>query len=436
MKSYLYILSFCLFTQFAAAQNLYFPPIGSQAWETLSPDNLNWCPEKIDSLYAYLNATNAKAFVVLKDGKIVLEKYFDAFTKDSIWYYASAGKSVSAVLTGIAQQEGLLKLTDKTSQYLGAGWTSCTPEQEDRITVWHQLTMTSGLDDSEEDLNGIAFCTDPACLKYKADAGTRWAYHNAPYLLIHNVLEEVAGQNINQFFRSRLGSKIGMTGFWVNGVLYGKARDAARFGLLALAKGSWNGTPVLTDATYFQQMTNTSQNLNKSYGYLWWLNGKESFKLPTLQLTFPGSMIPSAPADMYMALGKNDQKIYVIPNRNMVVVRFGETAGGVSPAFSSFDNELWQRISDLECTTSANDVFQGNNIVIAPNPAHDFLHIEAGSPIAALNLFDLTGKLVFEQKLDNSAEAKIPVSHFPKGVYFLKILTENGWTARKVAIGW
>jgi CubicO group peptidase (beta-lactamase class C family) len=120
----------------------------------------------------------------------------------------------------------------------------------------------------------------------------------------------------------------------------------ARFGLLMLNKGKWENTTILNE-TFFDEATNTSQNINLAYGYLWWLNGKSSFKLPQSELQFQGSIIPSAPNNMYMALGKNDQKIYVIPSKKMVVIRMGETANNVNLALSDFDNVLWQKINDL-----------------------------------------------------------------------------------------
>jgi hypothetical protein len=74
------------------AQALYFPPIAGNTWDTLSPAALGWCSSGIDSLYDYLGQRNTKAFILLKDGKIVLERYFGSFTVDSLWYWASAGK--------------------------------------------------------------------------------------------------------------------------------------------------------------------------------------------------------------------------------------------------------------------------------------------------------------------------------------------------------
>jgi CubicO group peptidase (beta-lactamase class C family) len=119
----------------------------------------------------------------------------------------------------------------------------------------------------------------------------------------------------------------------------------ARFGLLLLNKGTWNGTAILADETYFNTQINTSQNLNLSYGYLTWLNGKTSYMLPNLQNVFNGAMMPNAPADMYAALGKNDQKIYVVPSQNLVIIRMGNSAGNSQLALSSFDNELWGKLN-------------------------------------------------------------------------------------------
>ena len=80
----------------------------------------------------------------MKDGKIVLEEYFNGHDSTSNWYWAS-GKSLTAFLIGIAQQENYLNISDTTSTYLGQGWTSLNPIQEEKITIRHQLNMTSGL---------------------------------------------------------------------------------------------------------------------------------------------------------------------------------------------------------------------------------------------------------------------------------------------------
>ncbi len=113
--------------------SMYFPSTSSEEWQQISPAELKWNEKELENLYEYLQQKNTKAFIILKDGKIVTEKYFGNFTKSSKWYWASAGKTVTAFLVGIAQSEGLLDINNKTSDYLGKGWTSAPYEKEKLI---------------------------------------------------------------------------------------------------------------------------------------------------------------------------------------------------------------------------------------------------------------------------------------------------------------
>ncbi|WP_281297215.1 serine hydrolase domain-containing protein [Flavobacterium limnophilum] len=322
----------------------YFPPLTGDVWETKSIANLGWKQTAVQPLLDYLALKNSKGFIILVNGRIVMENYFNGHSATTPWYWASAGKTLTSTVTGIAQQEGLLNINNKVSDYIGTGWTSLPLAKENLITNKHLLTMTSGLEDIT---NGDA--VDPAHLTYKADAGTRWAYHNV-YVKLQDVVASASGQNWPNYFNTKLRDKIGMTGTWLqvdnNSVYYSTTRSMARFGLLMLNKGKWENTTILNE-TYFNEATNTSQNINLGYGYLWWLNGKSSYHLPQSQLQLSGSIIPSGPNDMYMALGKNDQKIYVIPSKKMVVIRMGDAADSVNLALSDFDDVLWQKINAL-----------------------------------------------------------------------------------------
>jgi CubicO group peptidase (beta-lactamase class C family) len=329
---------------------LYFPPIGSQMWETITPADMGWNSNSLSDLYTFLSQKNTRAFIILVNGKIVVEKYWGMeitgtgdFTSSSLWYWASAGKSLTSFLAGIAQQEGLIRIENKTSDYLGNNWTSMSSAKEDLIKVKHQLTMTTGLDYNTADLD----CTTPSCLNYKADAGTHWYYHNAPYTLIESVISAAYGSTYNSYTDTRIESKTGMSGTWIksgyNNVYYSTARDAARFGLLMLNKGTWDKDQIMIDETYYNSMVSSSQNLNPSYGYLWWLNGKSSVIYPGIATPLPVSLAPDAPADMFAAMGKNGQFIDVIPSLKMVVVRMGE-APDASLVPVTFHNEMWQKI--------------------------------------------------------------------------------------------
>lgn len=328
----------------AAVDSMYFPPTDSDQWETVSPSSLQWDATAQEDLITYLEQKNTKAFLVLVDGRIAMEVYLNGHNANSPWYWASAGKTLTATVTGIAEQEGLLSLNAPVSQYLGNGWTSAPAAKENLITVRHLLTMTSGLNDALGD------AVHPANLQYVADAGTRWAYHNV-YVKLQDVVAQSSGTSWNTYFASRLRDRIGMNGQWLSSgedlsVYWSTARSMARFGLLALNRGRWENEIIINES-FFADATTTSQNLNQAYGYLWWLNGKESYRLPQLQFSFQGTLIPAAPADMVMALGKNDQKIYVVPSKKMVIVRMGNAADDVNMALSDFDNVLWQKIQAM-----------------------------------------------------------------------------------------
>lgn len=321
--------------------SMYFPPIGSDTWETISAQALGWDVTKLNEAVDYAGTKNTYGLIILYKGRIVTEKYWNNWTMNTVYYIASAGKSVTAFLAGIAQQEGQLNINNKTSTYLGTGWTSAPLAKENLITVKHQLTMTTGLEYNVPDDD----CITPACLTYKADAGSFWYYYNAPYRLMQDVIASATATNYNTYTKIKLADKIGMKNYtWFNYTLWLNSRDMARFGLLTLNKGTWNGNTLMTDQVYFNAMTNTSQNHNQSYGYLWWLNGKSSFMVPTLTLVFPGALNPAAPADMIAALGKGDKKIYVIPSKDLVVIRHGDDTGDAVLGPSSFDNNFWAKL--------------------------------------------------------------------------------------------
>ncbi|MEN9488481.1 MAG: hypothetical protein RL494_746 [Bacteroidota bacterium] len=323
-------------------ETMYFPPTGSATWDTKTIASLNWNQAAVQPLKDYLALKNSKSFIILINGRIVMEEYFNGHDATTSWYWASAGKTLTSTMTGIAQQEGLLNINNKVSTYIGTSWTSAPLAKENLITCKNLLSMTAGLDDATD-------AVDPASLIYTADAGTRWAYHNV-YVKLQDVIATASGQTWSNYFNTKLRDKIGMNGSWLqsgnNSVYWSSSRSMARFGLLMLNKGKWENQQILNEA-YFTEATNTSQTINQAYGYLWWLNGKTSYHLPQSQLQFSGSIIPSGPSDMFMALGKNDQKIYVVPSKKMVIIRMGDAADAVNLALSDFDNVLWQKINAL-----------------------------------------------------------------------------------------
>jgi CubicO group peptidase (beta-lactamase class C family) len=310
--------------------------------------------------------------------------------------------------------------------------------------------MTSGLKDYVAD----PYCTEPQCLIYQADAGTRWAYHNAPYTLLDQVIQNATGQNFNIYFNNKVRSRIGMNGIWLpsgyNNVYFSNARSMARFGILVQNKGVWNLDTLLHDTDYFNAMVNTSQNLNKSYGYLWWLAGKESYMLPQLQFVFPGSWAPDAPSDMIAALGKNGQILNVVPSSGLILVRMGEAPDSSLEVTTYFNNEIWQKLNQVICNTNIINEFNSTPTKFSleqnyPNPFNPstnigFLIYDGG--FVSLKVFDILGNevatLVDEYKSAGEYKVKFNTSSgirdLVSGIYFYQLRAGSFVQSKKMIL--
>ena len=316
------------------AGTYYYPPLTGNTWDTISPSTLGWDAGKLNELLDYVGENNSSSFIILHKGKIVVEKYWIGNARTSAKIF-SATKSMAAFLVGLAQEQGKLDIRKEVVYYIGEGWSRATPTQEARITVKDLISMTSGLNEN---------------LTYDTLPGTRWTYNTLAYHKLYEVLAAAYNQPNDTYTSEQLWTKIGMQdSFWDTEPGGGptmscSARDMARFGLMVLSDGKWNGVPLMTNSSYFQAMLNTAQTLNPSYGYLWWLNGKSSYVLPT-SVPVAGPLMPNAPSDLVAALGYGDKKIYVVKSRDLVVIRHGSPSNApVSYALSSFDNEIWKRL--------------------------------------------------------------------------------------------
>jgi len=320
----------------------YFPPTTGASWDTISGARLGYDMAALTSALDWAGTQRSTAVVVLWRGRIVAERYWNGWTptKDSI--IASASKSVLSAITGELARSGQLSLDSAVTRYLGVGW-SRSPNTESRITVRHLLGMMSGLNDS---------------LQTIVPPGTRFYYNNPAYYQLFGVVQAASRESINTVSRRLLFDRIGMSGStWfpnvdtgeLGWILSSTARDMARFGLLALHRGRWNGVPVLADSAWFAASWRATPPDNAGYGLLWWLNGSSSYRTPGSYLlqSQAGPLIPSAPADLIAALGKGDKKIYVVPSLELVVVRHGEEADasvGNPLAISAFDEQWWRRL--------------------------------------------------------------------------------------------
>jgi CubicO group peptidase (beta-lactamase class C family) len=343
--------------------------------------------DKLEALSNYLENDRSKAFILLQNGRIVYENYYDGHTADLPHYWASAGKTLTAFLYGLAIDEGRISLDSPISDVLGDGWTSCDPADEYERTLVDHLTFTSGFNEYI-----LWDCYTPACLRCLAEPGERWSYHQGQYTLLLSVLENIYGiDNVDQLVEDKITGPTGIKGRYVdvgnNRLFFSTPRDFARFGLLMLAEGEWAGTQLLEDKNYIDSMTTTSQQLNKSYGYLTWVNEGESYMLPLDRTTYEGRMAPDLPPSSYAGLGANGQIVGVIPDWDVVFIRMGEAEGGsliVQDLFAEMGTQLKNAriISGIETNTEhIKDIFITDG----------FAESKHGNQ---LRVYDLMGRLI------------------------------------------
>ena len=329
------------------AADRYFPPAAAD-WARIDPARAGWDARALDAALEYARTMHSSGVVMLLDGRLLAERNWTVSgppryqrmllgsTKDgaAIEDIASAQKSIVAFLAGVAEGRHQLDLSAPVDRYLGAGWSKAERSAEAAITVRHLMTMTSGLDDS-----GV----------YQRPAGEVWRYNTGMYSRMIGVLEKASGSSIDALTRSWLTGPAGMADSkWLprpwsagndaaNSIGFATtARDLARFGLLILANGSWNGTDLLHNPGYLPRMLKPSQDLNPSYGLLWWLNGQPRVQSPAATEAKTGSLIPSAPPDLVVAQGALDRKCYVVPSLGLVVTRIGDQTG------DAFNEEFWR----------------------------------------------------------------------------------------------
>lgn len=342
---YVVALAACLASSVTAGDGLYFPDADS-SWAEVSAANAGWDPTALNAALDFAGTCNSSSVVVLINGRIVAEKIWPvtnspryarrnnatAANGHAIEDVASVQKSVVAFLIGVAERKKLVNLDAPVSKYLGAGWSKASADQETAITIRHLLSMSSGLNDA---------------LEYVAPAGRRWRYNTRAYSQLIPVLEKITGGDINTATSDWLTGPVGMNDSrWVQRrgggpdvanplAFQTTVRDLARFGLLILAKGSWSGTDLLQNPDYFNAMLSPSQDMNKAYGYLWWLNGYTGVGASPLEAERTTIMIPSAPPDLVAAQGVLGRKCYVVPSLNLVVTRLGDDPG------EGFNEKFW-----------------------------------------------------------------------------------------------
>lgn len=332
------------------------PAAATQPWPTGDKDATSPMPSGVDSgaveraLDWGMAQTrhNTRALVVVYRGKIVGERYASGWTKDTPQISWSEGKSLTAALVGILVRQDQLRLDDVAPV---REWRA-TGDPRGQIRIRDLLHMSSGLDFKNLGLNGPeSFTRDNKHMRVYFDGlnvfehavnqplevppDTRWRYQNCDPLTLGRIVRdkvEARGEQYLTFPQRELFDRIGARHFlletdaWGNFIMtgfdYGSARDWARFGLLHLWNGVWDGTRILPENWVQFVSTPAPADKSRGYGGLFWLNRGGAWK--------------NVPDDAFMASGHMGQYTMVIPSREMVVVRMGPSPGDSASYFAEF----------------------------------------------------------------------------------------------------
>jgi CubicO group peptidase (beta-lactamase class C family) len=303
-------------------------------WEVVDPEVAGVDPAVLETLAARAEAAGSDCFVVTRNGRVVGEWYWNGTDADSEREAFSVMKSITSTLVGIAQAQGYLDIDQPASDFIDE-WRG-TPSEA--VTIRNLLSNDSGrFQTAQSDYVQMATLeADKTAyaigLDQEHDVGTFWVYNNAAIQVLEAVLERATGTDVNAFAAEHLFTPLGMTTSIStdqagNTLTFMGAQmsclDMARFGLLHLRGGDWNGTQVVP-AEWVAEATSPSTDLNPGYGFLWWLFGENGVETETA----PGQPSLTPGSDGYAALGLGGQVIAVIPDHDLVVTRLGAPGAG------------------------------------------------------------------------------------------------------------
>jgi CubicO group peptidase (beta-lactamase class C family) len=286
-----------------------------------------------DSLLSKIDNNNTHAFLVFQDGNLLYEKYWDSYSKDSISGSFSAAKSIISMLIGIAIEEGKIKnIEEPAGNYLD----HFKKGDLSKIKIKDLLTMSSGTNYLEKDkgyfsLNAKAYYGDDmeelvSEMNAKESPGKNWEYRSGDTQVLGLIVEKVYKKSISELVSEKFMIPMGAEND-AKWLLDGKekhekafccfnavARDYARFGELMLTNGKWKGKQLVPEnymkaalqpASYLKDPTENNKPVD-FYGYQFWIVNHKGLKVPSMNGLF-------------------GQYVYAIKEKNMIIVRLGET---------------------------------------------------------------------------------------------------------------
>jgi CubicO group peptidase (beta-lactamase class C family) len=282
----------------------------------------------------YSAAMGGVSCVVLNQGRVIHERYSRNSPPDQALSLASGTKSFSGIAAAAAVQDGLFQLDDKVSDIL----TEWKLDGRRDITIRQLLSLTSGIQTKKPGLGSLRLDFDQAIqLPLEHPPGAHFAYGQAPFQIFAAMMErKLNGETLLDYMQRRFLNTLGVQltmrepvfrlgdPSWGGGASL-SARDWAKFGEFVRLGGKWNGMQLVDASALAQNFVGSP--VHGGYGLTWWLKPPAGSKVPLGGTTENATDLYTGGAEtlpikqLWMAAGAGKQRLYILPDHNLVAVR-------------------------------------------------------------------------------------------------------------------
>ncbi|MHA2426490.1 MAG: serine hydrolase domain-containing protein [Candidatus Hermodarchaeia archaeon] len=322
-------------------------------WRVSIPEAQGMSSVVLQQLHDFIRSQSLPldSYIVVRHGYIVYEDYPSSYGIDTLHILHSVTKSFTSALIGIAIEEGYISnVEESVVSFFSDRTIANLDDRKQRMTVRHLLNMQAGLQwnewtfpysDMRNDLRQMVF--SPDCIQFVLDRlmtnepGTLWIYNTGASHLLAGIIHETTGQIPLAFAFDHLFGPLGITrAFWTldrNGLNYGgselhlRPRDMAKFGLLYLNDGEWDGTQIVPAEWVDQsQLSEAQPFVGVGYGHQWWKQQSMG--------TFEGR-------------GLYNQWIIVHPEYDLVIVQTASDFDGEIDVFGLVQDYVFRAIEEF-----------------------------------------------------------------------------------------
>ncbi len=301
--------------------------------ESASKDKINVLEDYLDKISYYSKKHNSTGLLVLHEGKIVLEEYWQGNNQKSTTDSASMSKTLTALLIGVAIDEGKIHSEDELAVNYLPEWKN---DSRKKITIKNLLQMNSGLRNDDRlttpfsDLvkMHIGFNLTEYVLSIPAiiEPGTKYEYNNANSQILGIILERVTGKKYHEYLSEKIWKPLGSDDatVWLDhpgGIartyccFFSTLQDWGKVGLMLMNNGNVDGKQIIPQG-WLKKMLIPSK-LKPIYGYQIWIGNSEKIAKDRISEPFLAN-------DVFFLDGKGKQRVYIIPSKKLVIVRVGE----------------------------------------------------------------------------------------------------------------